>query len=629
MKPTAFSGRPRASASRSRLSPRAVRDHRAARLGRDGRGVSRARHAARPRCRAQGHGADTSPPIPTCAARFETEARAVAALSHPNILAIHELAIADGVPVRGDGAARRARRCANGSSAGALPVARGGARSRAAIAEGLAAAHAKGIIHRDLKPENIFLTSDGAREDPRLRPRAAARRRPADARGADRARTPATGVVLGTFGYMSPEQVTRRAGRRPQRHLRARLRALRDAHRAAAVCRAHAARDRSRSCCTSAAAISASIDPLAPAELGPSCRACLEREPERRFERRRTRGRAPRALTRLASVGGRSARRPRLRGKSLAVLPFLNAGVDAERRVPDRRHHREHHQQPVAARQALRVVPRSLVFRYKGLQADPATVGLALNARTILTGRVSQQGDVLDIQAELVDTAPSRSSGASSSVRGRDLMAVQEEIAWQISEALRLKLSASRRGRLRKRQPSTRRRTRPTCAAGIRVEQLGPRRIPPGRRALRAGASSTIPCTRAPTPASRPATARWRTTASSRRGGYPRALEAAAEGARASTRRMADAHASLALGTPVLADGLGGRRARFRTALELNPQLATARATYALYLTVLGRHDEALAQARTAQSLDPVSPLIDIDGRLGAPLRRPTGRSGA
>ena len=52
----------------------------------------------------------------------------------------------------------------------------------------------------------------------------------------------------------------------------------------------------------------------------------------------------------------------------------------------------------------LRVVPRSLAFRYKGLQADPATVGLALNARTILTGRVTQHGDVLNIQAELVDT---------------------------------------------------------------------------------------------------------------------------------------------------------------------------------------------------------------------------------
>ena len=63
----------------------------------------------------------------------------------------------------------------------------------------------------------------------------------------------------------------------------------------------------------------------------------------------------------------------------------------------------------------VRVVPRSLVFRYKGLQADPATVGLALNARTILTGRVVQQGDVLNIQAELVDARPSRSCGASSS----------------------------------------------------------------------------------------------------------------------------------------------------------------------------------------------------------------------
>jgi hypothetical protein len=68
----------------------------------------------------------------------------------------------------------------------------------------------------------------------------------------------------------------------------------------------------------------------------------------------------------------------------------------------------------------LRVVPRSLVFRYKGRQADPATVGLALSARTILTGRVVQQGDVLNIQAELVDTHTRVTVvGESSSVRAR------------------------------------------------------------------------------------------------------------------------------------------------------------------------------------------------------------------
>ena len=93
----------------------------------------------------------------------------------------------------------------------------------------------------------------------------------------------------------------------------------------------------------------------------------------------------------------------------------------------------------------VRVVPRSLVFRYKGLQADPATVGLALNARTILTGRVMQHGDVLNIQAELVDTAnESQLWGERFHQKTTDVVTVQEEIAWHISEALRLKLRGAR-----------------------------------------------------------------------------------------------------------------------------------------------------------------------------------------
>ena len=97
-------------------------------------------------------------------------------------------------------------------------------------------------------------------------------------------------------------------------------------------------------------------------------------------------------------------------------------------------------------------MPRSLVFRYKGLQADPATIGVALNARTILTGRVSQQGDYLTIQAELVDTATeSQLWGEQFRPRLSELPNVQQDIAWQISEALRLKLTGEQKKKLRKR----------------------------------------------------------------------------------------------------------------------------------------------------------------------------------
>ena len=91
--------------------------------------------------------------------RFETEARAVAALNHPNILSIHDIGTQDGVPYL-------VSECLEGQSlrqelsGGALPLRRA-IEYGTEIAQGLAAAHDKGIIHRDLKPENIFVTRDG------------------------------------------------------------------------------------------------------------------------------------------------------------------------------------------------------------------------------------------------------------------------------------------------------------------------------------------------------------------------------------------------------------------------------------------------------------------------------------
>src|SRR5512134_1224876 len=91
--------------------------------------------------------------------RFEQEARATGALSHPNILAVHDFGVHEGAPylvselLEGETLRARLRR-------GALP-ARKAIEIAAQIARGLAAAHDKGIVHRDLKPENLFVTADG------------------------------------------------------------------------------------------------------------------------------------------------------------------------------------------------------------------------------------------------------------------------------------------------------------------------------------------------------------------------------------------------------------------------------------------------------------------------------------
>ena len=141
-------------------------------------------------------------------ARFEHEAQAVAQLSHPSILAIHDFGRDHGVTYAVtellEGSTLRRR--LDGAT---LPW-REAVDIAVAVAEGLAAAHAKGIVHRDLKPENLFLTSDGrikildfglARWVPSAGPNDETHVQTGDFG------TTQPGTVLGTMGYMSPEQV--------------------------------------------------------------------------------------------------------------------------------------------------------------------------------------------------------------------------------------------------------------------------------------------------------------------------------------------------------------------------------------------------------------------------------------
>jgi serine/threonine protein kinase/Tol biopolymer transport system component len=138
--------------------------------------------------------------------RFEQEAKAAGSLNHPNILAVHDTGHLDGSPyvvselLEGETLRERL-------AGGALPV-RKAVEIGAQIARGLAAAHDKGIVHRDLKPENVFVTGDGQVKIldfglAKLTQPAGGElsQSPTEARGTG------SGVVVGTVGYMSPEQV--------------------------------------------------------------------------------------------------------------------------------------------------------------------------------------------------------------------------------------------------------------------------------------------------------------------------------------------------------------------------------------------------------------------------------------
>jgi serine/threonine protein kinase len=533
--------------------------------------------------------------------RFETEARAVASLSHPGILSIYEMALVDDLPcavmelLQGENLRERLRR-------GPLPW-RDAAATAAAIADGLAAAHQRGIIHRDLKPENVFLTADGhvkildfGLAVQRLESPASDSNEPTVARTA-------AGVVLGTFGYMSPEQVRGEAvdGRS-------------DVFAVGCLIYEMVTGRRLFGGATPSEVVAgvlrggtdlSGFDVAAPRELSQIVARTIDRNPERRFDA----SDLAIALRSLATSSV-SAVRPasRARSKSLAVLPFVNIGAD-----PQLEYLTDGITETIinslSQLEKIRVVPRSLAFRYKGLQADPATVGLTLNARTILTGRVTQHGDELNIQAELVDTTnESQLWGDRFRVRIADLLAVQEQIAWQISEALRLRLTSDQKRKLRKRHTVSPEAYEEYLRGRHHWNQWTPESF---RRALEhfgraieidpryalayAGLGDTYG-----------AMSYYGYIAPQE--GFPKARAAAVRAIELDPE-IADAHVSLGLERLFWGWDWPAAEAEFKQAIRRNPKLSLAHAFYGLFLVTAGRFQEAADEARLAKKLDPLSPL--------------------
>jgi eukaryotic-like serine/threonine-protein kinase len=137
--------------------------------------------------------------------RFEQEARAAAALSHPNILAVHDVGTFESAPYIVSellaGVTLRER-----MGGGALPV-RKATDIAVQVTHGLAAAHAKGIVHRDLKPENIFITEDGRVKILDFGLAKLTEVTPVSGSVATKQADTQPGAVMGTAGYMSPEQL--------------------------------------------------------------------------------------------------------------------------------------------------------------------------------------------------------------------------------------------------------------------------------------------------------------------------------------------------------------------------------------------------------------------------------------
>ena len=351
-------------------------------------------------------------------ARFQREAKALAALDHPSIVTVFSVEEADGIHfltmqlVEGQALDGVIPECG-------LPIERI-VETATALAEALAAAHEKGIVHRDLKPANVMVTTDGrvkvldfglAKE---LRPVD-----PIDATFTSAAQTQA-GVVMGTPAYMSPEQVAGRAvdHRSDIFSLGALLYEMASGHRpfegaSSAELASAILRDAPRPL--------ADVRADLPADLARIIRRCLEKDVRHRLQTARDvcnelrdLGRqssstpsasvagSPRASTGDGSGGARMED-----GFWVAVLPFKcrGGGGDFEALAEGLS---EDIVTGLSRFSYLRVIARGSTARYTSQTVDVRSVGRDLGARYVMEGSLRQAGSTLRLAVQLVDA----SSGA-------------------------------------------------------------------------------------------------------------------------------------------------------------------------------------------------------------------------
>ncbi len=295
---------------------------------------------------------------------------------------------------------------------------------------------------------------------------------------------------------------------------------------------------------------------------------------------------------------------------SLAVLPFTSMNDDADSEYLSEGI-TESIMNKLAGLSGLRVVPRSVVFRYKGSGKDPFEIAREVQARAVVTGRIMQRGSTLVIKAELVDSVTEAQLWGEQYNRNfDDIFAVQEEMAAEITRSLRIKLSGEEQAGLTKRY------TENTHAyqAYLRGRHYWSKRTVDGlRRALEHfqkaidldpgyalaydGLADTYNIlgyynTHRP------------------RDAYPRGKEAAAR-ALALDPQLAEAHASLGYALLFFDYDWEGAGQSLARAIELNPKYATAHQWNAWYLFQMERWDDALDALRHAQALDSLSLIIN------------------
>ena len=577
--------------------------------------------------------------------RFRREALAASSLNHPNIITVYEIGGHEGRDFIAteyvEGVTLRTRmRGKRLSLVDALDIV-------IQLAGALGVAHAAGIVHRDLKPENIMVRPDGlikvldfgiAKYTPGTR-----------ASDSKHWVKTATGVVMGTTAYMSPEQARGKE-----------VDARADIWSIGVIFYEMVARQLPFRGQTPPDRIAAILErdpePLSkrrsdvPPELERIVRRALAKNKEERYQLsadlaedlRKLRatvdeGRGPRfslpapvrsfsafsrtrALVAVVSlliliaavVTGlnyfRSGRGEAI--DSLAVLPFINASGSADLEYLSDGIS-ESLINSLSQLPQLKVTARSSSFRYKGRETDVEELAKALGVRALVSGRVVQRGDTLQVSVELVDAQDKRQLwGEQYNRKFSDTQAVQEEIARAIAEKLRLVLSGAQGQLAGKRHTESddayqsylkgrfhwNKRTSDGIKKAIGHFNQAIEKDP-GFALAYAGLADCYVVVANPVPP---------------REKLPKA-RAAAKRALELDETLAEAHTTLARVLTIYDWDWAGAEKEFKRAIELNPRYSVAHEWYGGYFAALGRHDESIAERKQALELDPLSVIINFE----------------